>query len=120
MRAPIVSPTTTVVVLLALLVLTGITVAVSFVHLSPVWHLAIGLLIAVAKAALVVLFFMHVIHSPAATRAVIVVAVFWLLGVLMALTFSDYTTRETVSVPRGAAYSIAFAIATSPKPILAE
>ena len=45
-----------------------------------------GLTIAVLKASLVVLVFMHVIHSSAATRAVILVTVFWLVGVLLALS----------------------------------
>jgi cytochrome c oxidase subunit 4 len=96
MSASIVSPTTIVVVLLALLALTAATVGVSFLHLTAWQHVAIGLSIAAVKATLVVLFFMHVIHSPPATRAVIVVALFWLVGVMMALTFSDYSTRERV------------------------
>ena len=96
MSHSLVSPTTIVVVLLALLLLTAATVGTSFLHL-PAWqHAAIGLVIAILKGTLVVLFFMHVIHSPAATRAVIAVALFWLVGVLMALTFSDYSTRESV------------------------
>ena len=52
-------------------------------------------------AGLVVLFFMHVIHSSVATRAVIVVTVFWLVGVLLALTFSDYASRDAVPLAPG-------------------
>jgi cytochrome c oxidase subunit 4 len=100
-----VSPTTLVVVLLSLLVLTGLTVGVSFLPLPGSWHVGSGLAIAAAKATLVLLFFMHVIDSQAATRAVIVVALFWLIGVLIALTFADYTTRDTADFDGSAVFS---------------
>ena len=48
--------------------------------------------IAVAKATLVVLFFMHVRYSTRLTWVVVAGSVFW-LGILLALTFSDYLTR---------------------------
>jgi cytochrome c oxidase subunit IV len=93
MSASVVAPRTQVIVLGLLLVLTVLTVGVSFLNIQSQWHLAAGLTIAGVKAALVVLFFMHAIYSPAATRAVIVVALFWLVGVLLGLTFTDYATR---------------------------
>src|SRR5947209_4111415 len=101
MSAHVISPRIQVGVLFALLVLTALTVGVSFVEISGHWHMAVGLCIAIAKASLVVLFFMHALYSPAATRAVIVVAVFWLVGVLLALTLTDYTTRESILVVPG-------------------
>jgi cytochrome c oxidase subunit 4 len=52
----------------------------------------IALLIATIKATLVVLFFMHVIHSTRLTWVVVVASVLW-LGVLFVLTFADYLTR---------------------------
>ena len=52
----------------------------------------------VVPATLVILFFMQLLHSSAAARAVLVVAVFWLVGVLVALTMTDYTTRESILV----------------------
>ena len=64
---------------------------------------------AICKASLVVLIFMHALHSQAATRAVIVVTMFWLVGVLLALTLSDYTTRSTVSVIPGPEPSVPLA-----------
>jgi len=85
-----------VLVLVALLVLTAATVGVSFLDIRGRWHLASGLGIAVVKASLVALFFMHVVHSRAATRAVIVVAIFWLAAVLIGLILTDYTTRALV------------------------
>ncbi len=52
----------------------------------------IALLIAVIKATLVILFFMHVLHSTRLTWVVLIAAFLW-LGVLFVLTFSDYLTR---------------------------
>lgn len=52
----------------------------------------IALIIATTKAVLVVLFFMHVIHSTRLTWVVILASILW-LGVLFVLTFADYLTR---------------------------
>ena len=41
---------------------------------------------------MVVLFFMHVKYSTRLTWAVVIGSVFW-LGILLALTMSDYLTR---------------------------
>jgi|SRR6185295_8593033 len=46
-------------VLLALAVLTAVTVGVSHIHLGRAGNIAVGLLIATVKASLVVMFFMH-------------------------------------------------------------
>lgn len=94
------SLTNYVVVLLALVALTILTVGISFFEVSGVWHLVLGLSIGLCKASLVVLFFMHAYYSPRATWAVIAVSCFWLLVVLVTLTFSDYFTRgETPFAP---------------------
>ncbi|HEX4143636.1 MAG TPA: cytochrome C oxidase subunit IV family protein [Pirellulales bacterium] len=79
-------------VLTALLLLTFLTVGVSFVPLAGHWHVAAGLAIAAVKGGLVVLFFMHALQSPKLTWAVIAMALFWLL-ILVGLTLSDYVTR---------------------------
>ncbi len=101
MSAQTISPRGYGFVLLALLLLTALTVGVSFLNIPGSLHVAGGLTIAALKASLVLVFFMHVIHSSAATRAVIVVTLFWLVGVLLALTFSDYASREAVPFARG-------------------
>ena|SRR5947207_13265322 len=90
------TPLTYFLVLVALLLLTALTTGISLFPLSGRGHLLWGLTIAAGKASLVGLFFMHLIHAPAVTRGVVAVAVFWLVGVLLALTFSDYTTREVI------------------------
>jgi cytochrome c oxidase subunit 4 len=87
------TPLTYSIILLVLLALTILTVALSFVPSSPVMRIVAGQTIAVVKASLVVLFFMHALRSTAQTRAVIVVTVVWFVVVLSALTFSDYSTR---------------------------
>ena len=76
----------------ALMVGTAITVGVAFVDLGPL-NAIVALTIAVLKATLVVLFFMHVRYSTRLTWAVVMGGVFW-LGILLALTFSDYLTRS--------------------------
>jgi cytochrome c oxidase subunit IV len=77
---------------IALLCLTVITAAVSFVDLGP-FNTVVALVIATFKALLVVLFFMHVKYtSEKLTKTVIVAAIFWLF-LLLALSMADYTTR---------------------------
>jgi cytochrome c oxidase subunit 4 len=91
-HAPL-SPRTYLLVCAVLVLLTFATLGVSLAPLPGSWHLALGFTIALLKAALVVLFFMHALHSSAVTRIVIAVATFWLL-LLFALTLCDYFTRE--------------------------
>ena len=74
-----------------LMLCTYLTVQIAFLDLGPLN--AIGALgIAIFKAVLVVLFFMHVKYSTRLTWVVVIGAVFW-LGILLTLTFGDYLTR---------------------------
>ena len=75
-----------------LMLFTGLTVAIAFFDLGPI-NIVAALVIAVTKATLVVLFFMHVRYSTRLTWAVVVGGLFW-LGILLALTMSDYLTRS--------------------------
>jgi cytochrome c oxidase subunit 4 len=84
-------------VFIALLVLTGATVGVSYVDLGPL-STVVALSIAVTKALLVLLFFMHLRDSPALTWIVAVGGFYW-LGILIALTMSDVVTRSWLPVP---------------------
>jgi cytochrome c oxidase subunit 4 len=79
----------------ALLVFTGLTVFVAFRDLGPLNDF-IALLIAGVKASLVVLWFMHVRHSTRLSKIVVVAGFFW-LAILIALTLSDYLTRGFLS-----------------------
>ncbi|HOR27102.1 MAG TPA: cytochrome C oxidase subunit IV family protein [Candidatus Sumerlaeota bacterium] len=75
----------------ALLALLLLTVAVSFIDLGA-FNVPLALAIAVAKALLVALFFMHLRDAVPLTRLVAVAGLAWLL-VLFLLTFGDYATR---------------------------
>ena len=85
-------------VFVALLVLTAITTAVSFVDLGP-WNTVVALGIAFLKATLVALFFMHVKYSPRLTQVIVAGGIFW-LAILIALTLSDFVSRGWLPVLR--------------------
>jgi cytochrome c oxidase subunit IV len=93
MSTKIISTRTYIAVLIALLVLTVLTVGISFVPLPPSGHVAAGLSIAAVKASLVVLIFMHALYSPRVTWCVIVAAIVTML-VIASLTYVDYLTRD--------------------------
>lgn len=81
-----------------LLALTALTTSVAFIDLGPLNTVA-ALVIAVVKALLVILFFMHIKYSPRLTRLVVVAGFFW-LAILLTLTLSDYRTRNWTPVPQ--------------------
>src|SRR3954454_23099159 len=78
-------------VFLALLVGTGLTVAAAFVDMGPMNNVVM-LTIALVKATLVVLFFMHVRWGTRLTWVVAMAGFFWLL-ILFGVTMGDYMTR---------------------------
>src|SRR5712691_5443289 len=85
-------PTRTYYAVFALLLAcTYLTWQVAFFDLGAMNTIA-ALTIAVFKAVIVVLFFMHVKYSTRLTWLVVIGAVFW-LGILLALMFADYLTR---------------------------
>ncbi|MGZ7081363.1 MAG: cytochrome C oxidase subunit IV family protein [Thermoanaerobaculia bacterium] len=79
-------------VFLALMIFTVVTVWISTINLGLL-NTPVALGIAVIKATLVILFFMHVIHSTRLTWVVILGSFLW-LAVLFVLTFADYLTRS--------------------------
>ena len=89
----IVSRTTYVGIFVALLVLTGLTTFVAFFDLG-LFNPVVAMSIAIAKATLVVLYFMHMKYSSRLTMIVGGAALFW-LGILLVLTMSDYLARGT-------------------------
>ena len=71
---------------------TILTYAASLVNLG--WaNTPIALVIATIKAVLVILFFMHLIHSTRLTYIVVIGAFLW-LAVLFVLIFADVLTRQ--------------------------
>jgi len=92
MSERIVPQRTYYLVFLLLIALTVLTVGMSFVHLGA-WHGVLGLVIAVCKALLVILFFMHVLYSSRLTWLVLLASLLW-LAILLALTLADFLTRS--------------------------
>jgi cytochrome c oxidase subunit 4 len=96
MSEHITSVRTYVVIFLALMVLTAVTVAVAFLQLGPLNDIA-AMGIAITKACLVILYFMHVRQSSRLTKVVVVAGFLWLLF-LIGFTMSDYLTRGLISM----------------------
>ncbi|HBB87454.1 MAG TPA: oxidase [Blastocatellia bacterium] len=82
-----------VMIFLALLVGTALTVFAGLRDFPGQLNVIIALTIAVVKATLVVLYFMHVRYSSRLIWVVFGSALFW-LAILFALTLSDYWTRS--------------------------
>jgi cytochrome c oxidase subunit 4 len=84
-------------IFLALMVLTVVTYAVTFVHLGE-FNLAVAMLIAITKASLVILFFMHVLWSPKIIKVAVGMSFFFLIIMLM-MVMSDYLSRPQYGLP---------------------
>ena len=91
MSEKVTSPLTYIAVFLALLVLTALTVWVSFQDLGAFNNL-IAMVIACTKAALVVWIFMGLRHGAPLARLMAGGALLWLLF-LFGLTLADYWSR---------------------------
>jgi len=78
----------------ALLILTLATVLVAEVNLG-IFNDVVALGIAVTKATLVLLFFMHIRHSTRMTVLTAVSGFFW-LAILFGLTIADYASRGSI------------------------
>ena len=88
------------------MVLTGLTVGLAHVNIAH--HLpgqvtdaindAVAMMIAVAKATLVILFFMGVWHS-ARVNKLVVWSSFFFLAILFAFSLADYFSRGWLGVP---------------------
>jgi cytochrome c oxidase subunit 4 len=95
MSHPVVPIRVYVGVFLALIALTVTTVGVSKIDLGE-YNFVAAMTIAVIKAMLVVLFFMHVKQASAMTRLFVVVGFFW-MAILFVFTLSDYLSRDWLS-----------------------
>jgi cytochrome c oxidase subunit 4 len=81
-----------VLVFVCLALLMAVTVGAAQVHLG--WlNTPIALVIALVKATLIVMFFMHVRYASPLVRIFAAGGFVWLV-ILFALTFSDYFTRH--------------------------
>jgi cytochrome c oxidase subunit 4 len=81
-------------VLMALLVL---TVGITRVNLGP-FNVVAGLTIAVIKAVLIILYFMHVRYSQRLIWLFAAAAFFW-VGIMIGFTITDYITRPILPSP---------------------
>ena len=80
----------------ALVVLTVVTWSVAKLDLGKM-NAVVALTIAVTKATLVVLYFMHVRWSSRLTWVFVGAGFFW-LAIMVALTLSDYATRNWLPI----------------------
>jgi cytochrome c oxidase subunit IV len=78
-------------VLLALLILTTITITVTWIDLAA-WSVLIALLIASVKAGIVLTYFMHLKFESSLFR-VFVIMVLVIFAMVILLTFFDYLLR---------------------------
>lgn len=77
------------IVFAALLILTVVTVAVSYIHLSPIPAITLGLAIATLKAGLVAAFFMHLKGERPLIYGLLGLTVFF-MAYLMSLPAADH------------------------------
>ncbi len=108
-----------VAIFVALIIMTVVTTKVAFVDLNVTigghpetinshtekigghminFNPVVALAIAIFKATLVILFFMHVKYSSRLTKVVVGVGVFFLL-ILLSLTMTDYLSRALLTSP---------------------
>jgi cytochrome c oxidase subunit 4 len=100
----------------ALMVLTIITVAVAFINLGAL-NFPVALGIAILKATLVILFFMHVKYSSRLTKLICGTAFFFLV-ILFGLTLTDYLSRGWFVAPGGTATAgTRVTIGPAPQPV---
>ena len=84
------------IVFLALLALTLLTAAAAFVDMGGRLNSVVALTIAVIKALLVILYFMHVRYSDRLTWVFVAAGFVWLL-ILIGGTLDDLLTRRLLS-----------------------
>jgi cytochrome c oxidase subunit IV len=81
----------------ALMVLTLVTVLAAYVNLGA-FNPVVAMAIAIFKATLVVLYFMHVKYSSRLTKLVVLTGIFFLV-ILLGETMMDYASRGFLPTP---------------------
>jgi len=84
----------------ALMVLTAVTVGVAFINLGS-FNFPVAIAIAITKATLVILFFMHAKYSSKLTKMFVGTAFFFLF-ILLTLSLTDYLSRGLKTYEGGA------------------
>jgi cytochrome c oxidase subunit 4 len=83
----------------SLMVLLAATISIAYFHLGKLNVIA-ALTIAFIKAVLIILYFMHVRYSSRLLWIFVGAGFFW-LGIMFALSFSDFFTRGWLPIPSG-------------------
>ena len=78
-----------ITVFVALMALTLITVAISYLHLSTPTAIALALVVATIKGALVACYFMHLISEKKLIFAVLVITVFMFVALMALPVFTN-------------------------------
>jgi cytochrome c oxidase subunit IV len=86
-----------ITIFVLLMVLTLATWGVTFIHLG-IFNFPVALAIAITKAMLVIMFFMHVYWSPKIIKVTMGMSVFFLIIMLM-MVMSDYLSRGYYGMP---------------------
>lgn len=81
----------------ALMVLTALTVGVTYIDLGA-FNLTVAMAVAVTKALLVIMYFMHVKYSPKLIKVTAGIGFFFLIIMVM-FTMSDYLSRDHHGLP---------------------
>jgi cytochrome c oxidase subunit IV len=81
----------------ALLLLLGMTVGVAYIHLGPL-NTAAAITIAIVKAVVIALYFMHLKYGPRLVWVYAGAGFFWLL-LMLTFSFGDYLTRSWLPPP---------------------
>ncbi len=97
MKQHVASLRTNYVIFVLLLVLLLATVGAAYLPLGPL-HFPIAMVFAAIKAVLIVLFFMHALHSHRLTFVICVASLLW-LAIMFALILSDYHSRGWLDIP---------------------
>ena len=97
MKQPVVSIKTYALTFLALIALLLATTLIGFLNLGP-FSMGIAILIAAAKASLVVAFFMHAKYELKLVWVIIAAGVVWFL-IMVTNTLGDYVTRGWIKTP---------------------
>ena len=96
----------------ALMACTILTVVAAFINLGNL-NFPVALTIAIFKATLVVLFFMHIKYGSSLTKLIVGTA-FFFLGVMLTLTLSDYLSRGWFTAARGSTSAASIPTITGP------
>jgi cytochrome c oxidase subunit 4 len=97
MKQPVVSIRTYTLTWLALLLLALATTLIAFLDLGP-FSMGIAILIATAKAVLIVAFFMHGRYESKLIHVIIAAGAIWFL-IMISNTLGDYITRGWLPFP---------------------